>query len=174
MQVDGLILLGGAGSQRKASQWRQPELNESGDRYLAFMALARQYPEAQLVFTGGAGGMLGQKFSEADMARQLFSDHGIDHERVLFEGKSRNTYENATLTKQLVDPAPGEHWLLVTSAWHMPRSVGVFCKADWPVIPYPVDHISNPDYLLRVDLGFAEHLWNLAFGLKEWVGLLIM
>ncbi len=170
-KIDGVIMLSGGGSQRLSAQWQQPELSDAADRYLAFMAFARRYPEAKLVFTGGSASMLWQEFKGADLARTVLENQGIDPNRVLFEGESRNTYENVIFSKRLVEPQAGEHWVLITSAWHMPRSVGIFCKAGWPVIPYPVDHSSNPDYLFRVDLGFAAHLRNLNAGVKEWVGL---
>lgn len=170
-RVDGIIMLGGGGDQRKASQWGMPELNESGDRYLAFLALARRYPEVKLLFSGGAGSMTWQEHPEATMAKLLLENQGFDSSQFLFETESRNTYENVRFSGRMVLPRAGENWILITSAYHMPRAVGVFCAMDWPVIPYPVDHLSNPDYLLRIEWGFAEHLSNLGYGVKEWVGL---
>jgi len=170
-RVDGIIMLGGGGDQRRASQWRMPELDDAGDRYLAFFDLARRYPEVKKVFTGGSGSMAWQQYSEATMARQLLGNQGFDASRFLFETKSRNTYENVRFSGRLVVPRAGENWILITSAFHMPRAVGVFCAMDWPVIAYPVDHYSNPKYLKRVEWGFAEHLKNLGYGVREWVGL---
>ncbi len=170
--IEGVILLGGAGDQRKSLQWQQVEFNDAAERYVAFLDLARSFPNARLVFTGGAGAIRQQAFKEATLARRFFADQGLSPERIMFEDQSRNTYENAILSKGLVNPTDGDHWVLITSASHMPRSLGVFCKAGWPVIPYPVDHVSNPDYLLRADLAFAEHLENLKDGMKEWIGLI--
>ena len=91
--------------------------------------------------------------------------------RVVFEREARNTHENAILSKALVKPGRGEKWIVITSAAHMPRSVGIFCKAGWPVIPYPVDHRTSPDYSIRLDLGIASHLEFVNAGLREWIGL---
>ncbi len=169
-EVVGIIVLGGAGDQRRSSQWGQVEFERAVERYIAFIALAKVYPDARLVFTGGAGAIAQQAFKEAVLARRFFEEQGLDLKRIVFEGQSRSTYENAILSKELVNPGAGENWVLVTSASHMPRAMGVFCKVEWPVIPYPVDHISNPDYLWRAEPEFAEHLLNLKLGIKEWVG----
>jgi uncharacterized SAM-binding protein YcdF (DUF218 family) len=171
-QIDGIIMLGGAGDQRRSSQWGMPELDGAGDRYMAFFDLARRYPNVKLVVSGGTGSMVYGKYSEADMAKLLLETQGFDSSLFIFEKQSRTTYENARYSGQLVMPREGENWILITSAFHMPRAVGVFCGMDWPVIPYPVDHYSNPKYLLRVEWGFAAHLRNLGIGVKEWVGLL--
>ncbi len=136
-----------------------------------FMALAKRYPEAKLIFTGGASSMIHQEYKAADVARRLFSEQGIDLSRIIFERESRNTWENAVLSKKLVQPAEDEKWVLITTGWHMPRSMGIFCKAEWSVIPYPVDFQTKPGYLLRIDWGFAGHLKDLVAGVKEWVGI---
>jgi uncharacterized SAM-binding protein YcdF (DUF218 family) len=171
-RVDGIIVLGGVASLRQSSQWHQTELSSNAERYIAFGNLARQYPLARLVFTGGAGAMDEQAFKEADLARVYFDDSGLDVDRIIFERESRNTIENATLTKALVAPQSGENWLLITSAYHMPRAVGIFCQLGWPVTPYPVDHNTNPNYLFRLEWDFGTHLNQLVMGTHEWTGLL--
>jgi uncharacterized SAM-binding protein YcdF (DUF218 family) len=105
--------------------------------------------------------------------KKLFKEMGLDTARITFERNSRNTFENAVLSKELVNPKSGDQWILITTAWHMPRSLGVFCKAGWPVIPYPVDHWTMPGNLLRVDLDLSGHLREFTFGMKEWLGLLV-
>ena len=116
--------------------------------------------------------MMDQEYNGADVMKRLCEEQGFDPARVTFEGRSRNTYENTTCSKALVQPAPGETWILVTTAWHMPRSVGVFRKAGWSIMPYPVDHWTSPGRLLRIDLDLAGHLRDLTYGVKEWIGLL--
>lgn len=170
-KIDGIIVLGGAVKAGLSAAWDQVELGDGAERLLAFQALARQYPEARLVFTGGSGKMVNQTHKEADAAKKLFEQSGFDVSRIIFERESRNTFENAVLSKSLVKPVPGQNWILITSAFHMPRSVGIFCQAGWPVIPYPVDHHSLPESILRIDLDLARHLDVLAIGIKEWTGL---
>lgn len=143
-RVDGIIVLGGGEDARASAFWGQMQLNEGGERYTAALALARRFPEARLLFTGGSGALLdlaGVETSEAYMARRFFLDQGVSSERLLLEGQSRNTAENARLSLALAAPAPGETWVLVTSAFHMPRAVRSFETAGWTgLVPWPVDY----------------------------------
>jgi uncharacterized SAM-binding protein YcdF (DUF218 family) len=135
--------------------------------------LARRYPSARLVFTGGSAGLLGEGPPEAIGARKLWLSLGVPAERMTFEEKSRNTWENAVFTRDLVKPKPGEIWLLVTSAWHMPRSVGIFRHLGFDVIPYPVAYRTfgdERDFLLSPSM--TDRIFMFDFGIREWVGLL--
>jgi uncharacterized SAM-binding protein YcdF (DUF218 family) len=169
--IDGIIMLGGNEKIEASIKWQQVELKAYTERALAFMRLVRQYPDAKRVFAGGSGGLKALKKSEADIAAQLFQQQGLDVSSIQFESNSRNTYENAVLTKELLKPKVGEFWLLITSASHMPRAVGVFCQADWPVAAYPVDHWSTPSQQVKLDFAFAEHLEQFIYGTREWLGL---
>jgi uncharacterized SAM-binding protein YcdF (DUF218 family) len=171
-EIHGVIVLGGGEDAISSSIWNQPEVGDAAERLLAFMSMARRFPEAKLVFTGGSGSMMDQGFSGADCVKQLFEQQGLDVSRVIFERESRNTYENVILTQKLMKPGKDENWLVITSASHMPRAMGIFMKADWPVIPWPVDHWSQPGRLWRVQWDPVGHLYNLKIASKEWVGLL--
>jgi uncharacterized SAM-binding protein YcdF (DUF218 family) len=169
-RVDGVIVLGGF-IDPVASQARgRASVGGSIDRLFALLSLARAYPQAKLVVTGGSGSLLHPDASEAPVVRQLLADMGFPIERVIFEGKSRNTVENAVFSKEMINPAPGETWLLVTSAAHMARSVSCFRKAGWEVVAYPVDWRTWPGQLrLRFDLvGGLSHLGS---ALHELYGL---
>ena len=170
-KLDGIIVLSGAEGIYQTQTWQQPEFSDGAERNLAFMHMARQYPRAKKVFTGGSGSMIAHDYKAADVARLLFEQQGLDVQSIIFERQSRNTYENAIFSKQLVKPKKGEHWLLITTAWHMPRSVGIFCKAGWSVLAYPVDHWTRPDKLFRVDINLATHLNTLNTAVREWLGL---
>lgn len=170
--VNGIIVLGGAENIVLSAYWKQAEMNEASERIFAFLALARRYPQAKLVFTGGSGAVLHQEHKSADIARIVLSELGMDVSRIIFERNSRNTHENAVLSKQLARPQRGEKWILITSAFHMPRSVGVFCKAEWPVTPYPVDHRTKGDKLLQLGMSLSGHLGDLGLAIREWLGLL--
>ena len=171
--VDGIIILGGSEDAVHTKVWNQVAVGGAAERNLAFMMLARQHPEAKLVFTGGVGSMLQPDYKQADVAKRLFEEQGMDVSQVIFERESRNTWENALLSKELVRPESGTNWVLITTAWHMPRSMGIFCKVGWEVIPYPVDFYTRPDNLLRVNLGFADNLNGLIIATKEWIGLMV-
>lgn len=170
-RVDGIIMLGGSVNILESSQWMQVELNNGADRNAAFITLARRYPEARLVFSGGSGKLLHQDIREADIVADLFSGMGLDSRRIIFERESRNTYENAIYSKTLVNPDTDQTWVLVTSSAHMPRAIGIFCQQGWSMIPYPVDHNTSPEHLLRVEFNLSDNLGLLSSTLREWIGL---
>lgn len=170
-EVDGIIVLGGALSPQMSNIWQQAELGGAAERMTNFLYLARLYPNAQLVFTGGSGSVTQQEFKEAEMARILFGQLGLAERAILYESESRNTSENAKNSKLLVSPETDENWILITSAFHMPRSIGVFCQEQWSVQAYPVDHYSHKGNLLRVQFAFGENLSLLGIAIREWVGL---
>jgi uncharacterized SAM-binding protein YcdF (DUF218 family) len=170
-KVHGIIVLGGPEDTVRSSVWEQVEVNDSAERFLASIALARRYPEARLVFTSGSGSLTNQVLKGAQVARRLYEEQGLDVSRIIFESESRNTAENVSLSRALAKPAPGETWVLITSAFHMPRSVGIFCKAGWAVQAFPIDHRTVRGNLLRVDTGLLGTLSNLSVGIREWLGL---
>ncbi len=170
--VAGIIVLGGGIDQQIGIARGVTTLTEAGERLTEAVALARRYPEARLVFTGGTANLLADGPSEADAARKFFAEMGIPPERLTVEDKSRDTAENARFTKALIDPKPGERWLLVTSAWHMPRSVGCFRAAGWPVIAWPTDYRTAGPQDLQVLMARASiGLTMVDVAAKEWVGL---
>lgn len=166
-----MIVLSGSELGPRSHIWSQTELGEGSERNWYFQKFIRDYPQARHVFTGGSGSMLDQEFKGATVARNMLAEQGIDVSTVLFEAESRNTYENAKFSQALVKPQQGQNWLLITSAFHMPRSVGIFRQLDWQVTPFPVDHRSEPGRLLKPDADFAEHLKQLNVAVREWLGL---
>ncbi|CAN1556092.1 COG1434 Uncharacterized conserved protein [Rhabdaerophilaceae bacterium] len=171
---DGIIILGGAAdAQVSATRVHPLELNEAGDRIFEMLALAIRYPETRIIFTGGAGEMLGPGVPEADEIARKIATFGLNPSRITFENKSRNTWENAEFTRDLVNPKPGERWLLVTSAFHMPRAVGVFRKAGFAVEAYPVDYRTSGDRDKRQPFSsLSRGLARFDIAAKEWVGLI--
>ena len=168
----GIIVLGGAVDPVMSEAWGQTESGEAAERVTTLLYMANLYPDSQLIFTGGSGLISEQSLKEADYVRFLFEELSLDERAILFESESRNTEENVMNSKALLNPQPDQDWILVTSAFHMPRAVGVFCQANWPVIPYPVDHRSNRNNLLRLSLDFSKNLSLLEEAAHEWVGLI--
>jgi len=169
----GIIVLGGAVSPDVSAVRGEVALNEAAERMTVVAKLARDYPDAKVVFTGGSGRLFGGA-SEADFVSALFESFGIARDRIVLEGNARNTIENATLTKALVKPKAHERWLLVTSAHHMPRSVGIFRKAGFPVEAYPVDfRTRGPDDLTVTFGSIASGLARTDTAMHEWAGLLV-
>jgi|FEC22Drversion2_1045045.scaffolds.fasta_scaffold00008_48 uncharacterized SAM-binding protein YcdF (DUF218 family) len=169
---DGIILLGGSFETVTSSARGSVALNETAERVVEFAALSRRYPRARLVFTGGSGRLLFDEGTEADLAGRLLAGLGVDPDRIELEGRSRNTHENAVYTRELVQPGDGETWLLVTSAWHMPRAIGSFRAAGFPVEAYPVDFRTRgwQDVWRPFDSA-SEGLRRIDVAMREWVGL---
>lgn len=174
--VAGIIVLGGAVTTTRGVT----SLNDAGSRMTDSAALALRYPNAKLAFTGGDASLVKdlpdrEAQTEAEAARRLYIALGIPPARIILEDKARNTWENAVFVKPMLDQKPGERWLLVTSAWHMPRSVGIFRKAGIDVIPFPVDFTTqgaDRDYR-QFNRGFSYGLQLTDSAVKEWIGLIV-
>jgi uncharacterized SAM-binding protein YcdF (DUF218 family) len=171
-QVDGIIVLGGTIDALSSVEWEQVELTASADRLIAFATLARRYPRAKLVMSGGSGDIMAQDYREADVAEGFFSTIGLDTGRVILERESRNTMENVVFSREQARPTADENWVVVTSAFHMPRTIGIFCKQQWQVIPWPVDHYTSRAYLNRLSFNLLGNLQMLVLASHEWAGLI--
>ena len=169
----GLVVLGGAMEPgRISAQHTQPLLNGSAERMTMAYALWRRNPALQIVFTGGEGEWLGSGPSEAARAEGFFASMGVPAAKLTLESRSQNTYENARFTRELPGLDAQKPWLLVTSAWHMPRALAVFQKAGWNVQPYPVDYRGGANtpwsqYSLRESVDQWET------GLHELIGIAV-
>jgi uncharacterized SAM-binding protein YcdF (DUF218 family) len=170
---DGIIVLGGAISPALSRAYGAPQLSGSAERVTVIAKLARDYPKARIVYSGGDASLFRDAGREADYLYPLLDNFGIARERVLLEARSRNTVENATFTKELVKPKPGERWLLVTSARHMPRAIGCFRRVGFPVEAYPVDWHIRPIINLSLSRNFGGGLAGLDGAVHEWLGLLV-
>ena len=126
---DGIIVLGGSIEADLSVAHGTPVVRGAPDRIIAAAALAMRYPNARVVFSGGSANLVSNDAREADFAARIFESLGVDKSRLIMERRSRNTQENAEFSKALVEPKDGERWLLVTSAFHMPRSVGLVSKS---------------------------------------------
>jgi uncharacterized SAM-binding protein YcdF (DUF218 family) len=171
---DGIVVLGGAVGPEISAARGTAALNEAAERLTAVAALARQFPAARIIYSGGNASVLRTGGIEADYALALLESLGVPRERIEVERRSRNTVENAIYSKALADPKPSERWLLVTSAYHMPRAVGAFRRAGFSVEPYPVDWRTAG----RVDLvvpfnDISAGLRRTDTAAREWMGLLV-
>ncbi|MBL0403079.1 YdcF family protein [Microvirga aerilata] len=171
--VDGIILLGGSVEASDSAARGRLVANESAERVLDTIQLAHRYPTARILISGGGGTVFGDGAAEAPVIAGYFKSIGIDPARILVEDRSRTTAENATFSRELAKPREGERWLLVTSAWHMPRAVGVFRKAEFTTAPYPVDFRTAGGSRTHRPFAFiSEGLRRLDIGTKEWAGLI--
>lgn len=170
--VDGVVVLGGYMNGDINAGRPGFELNSAADRIFETMRLARLYPDAKVIVSGGDGAFFEDAEPEADSTRRMLSDLSFSGDRFIFENKSRNTVENAEFSKALAEPKPGETWLLVTSAYHMPRAIGCFRKAGFDVVAWPVDYKtpSKQSFALYLESP-NEGLSRFSVAMREWFGL---
>jgi uncharacterized SAM-binding protein YcdF (DUF218 family) len=169
---DGIVVLGGSIDPDLSIAHGVPVVRAAADRILAAATLARRYPKARLIFTGGSANLISNEAKEADYAVELFEGLGVSRNRLEIERRARNTRENAEFSLAVAAPKSGERWLLLTSAYHMPRSVGVFRKAGFAVEPYPVDwRVGGKTDLATFWIFAAEGLGSVDVGVREWIGL---
>ncbi len=171
---DGIIVLGGVISPDISAARNEVALNELAERLTVVADLARRYPDARILFSGGTGALVYGEGSEAPFALRQLENFSIPRARVLLEDRSRNTIENAVYSKQVAQPRPGQRWLLVTSAYHLPRAIGVFRKIGFPVEPYPVDwRTRGIEDVLRPFGSVGDGLRRVDTAVREWVGLAV-
>lgn len=172
--VTGIIVLGGGLMTTISAERDQLTVNAAGERQIALADLARRYPKARLLFSGGSGSIKDGTISEAGTIGRFADTLGVPRDRLILEEGSRNTRENARFSAEIVQPKPGERWLLVTSAWHMPRAVGCFRKAGFSVTAYPVDYrTAGPRDAIRFNTFALDGLLELDLAVKEWIGLVV-
>lgn len=171
-RIDGIVVLGGGMDGEVNTVRQQWELNRSGDRYVEAVRLALRHPEARIVVAAGPGALATDQEPEAYSAQRLFSDFGIDPGRVVIDDQSRNTEENAAFARALAGAAEGQTWLLVTSAFHMPRAVGLFRMADFPFVAWPADYLASgaEGFRIKPDQP-TENAAVFTLALREWIGL---
>lgn len=172
-RVDGVVVLGGGIDGDISKARGQPSFGQTMERFAAIPELARRYPEARIVFTGGNAWSSGSDaLSEAAVIAEFLRQQGIPEGRVMLEDRARSTRENATFSLVLAKPRPGERWLLVTSAMHMPRAMGVFRGAGWPELEaWPVDYRTTGRRALIVEPDMGAGLSQLDDAAYEWLAL---
>jgi uncharacterized SAM-binding protein YcdF (DUF218 family) len=170
---DGIVVLGGAISPDLSLARGAVQFEEAASRITATVELARRYPGARIIFSGGTGSLQSDAPPEAPFAVKEFEALGIAHDRITAEEQSRNTIENAVFSRLLADPKPGQRWLLVTSAFHMPRAIATFRAAGFPVEAYPVDwRTRGPIDATRLFSSLTGGLARTDLATHEWIGLL--
>ena len=164
-QVDGILVLGGALRLSVSKGRAGPALAEASERLFVMTELIHRYPDTKIIYCGG---------KELKYVKSLLNSMGTDLHHVSFDDRSSNTRENAMFARTLAAPkSPSDVWLLVTSASHMPRAVGVFRAQGWNVTPYPVDYQTEGDYELETHFDFYRGLQLTQIAVTEWVGLLL-
>jgi uncharacterized SAM-binding protein YcdF (DUF218 family) len=169
---DGIVVLGGSIWPDVSAARGVIKLDDAAERITATVELARRYPNARIIYSGGSAALMFDQIPEAPFAIREFEALGVAPDRITAEDQSRNTVENAVFSRLIANPKPGERWLLVTSAFHMPRAMAVFRAAGFPVEAYPVDwRTRGPADLLRLSSSLSEGLARTDTAIHEWVGL---
>jgi len=171
---DGIVVLGGGIDADFSAAHGEAVFSNSAGRVIAAAMLARRYPHMRILYSGGSANFISDNSAkEADYAVQVLEGLGVAKERLIIEPDSRNTFEDAFYSKALARPKPGERWLLVTSAFHMPRAVGVFRKVGFAVEPYPVDwRLMGQGDLTHFPSSSEDGLNHTNLAVREWLGLI--
>lgn len=172
--ITGILVLGGMFETRLYNEVSGPQLNENVDRALKAMEIGLKYPNAKIVFSGGTGFLTDNARTEDMDIADFLARQGYPLDNVVFENRSRNTYENILDSKELIQPGVGERWILITSAFHMPRAMAVIDELGWGtvIIPVPVDYRTNGQYRVaprRLDV--LGELYRSTIAIKEIIGL---
>jgi uncharacterized SAM-binding protein YcdF (DUF218 family) len=167
-----MIVLGGAFESEVTTARGGIEFNQSADRFVEALRLALKYPQSRILISGGDGSFSGVYEGEAQASERFFSAFGVDAGRMVKENTSRTTYENTVNTADLLQAQGLRDCALITSAFHMPRSVALFAKAGITITPWPVDFRTSG----RVSLGFdftqpALNAQLTATAVREWMAL---
>ena len=152
---------------------KQISVRDGAERYIELARLMRRYREATAVVSGGNPSLIYGQRGQAEFARRLLGPMGVEMSRVQFETKSRNTEENIQYSHAMLNPKPDAVWVVVTSAFHMPRAMSLMDAAGWKAIPYPVDYRTEGArgrFFFTLDAGEPFAVADLAA--KEWVGML--
>ena len=171
---DGIVVLGGAIDTDLSVIHGTAAFGASAGRIIAAATLAHRYPNARILYSGGNANLVSDnKVKEADFVVSVFEGLGISKNRLVLERRSRNTFENAVFSKAMAAPKNGERWLLLTSAYHMPRSVGIFRNVGFAVEPYPVDwQLAGAADLRTFPVLSIEGMSRTDLASREWLGLL--
>ena len=171
-KIDGILILSGATNPGLSKEYDQIHLNDSAERLTESFQLINRYPMAKVIFSGGSGSINADQLTHSDVAKDFFEQFNFDINNIIFESKSRNTYENILYSKKIVKPDSDEKWLLITSASHMTRALNIGEKLNWTFIPYPVDFHASKEFSWKPSMNFYWNFYDLQIISHEWVGLI--
>ena len=169
--IDGLLILGGPTNYKLTHLHNQVSFNESAERLTEALKIIRLHKPKKIIFTGGSS-KKNFKSSHAYVVKKFFSEMGIDVSQIIFEFKSRNTYENIVFSKKIVNPKNTENWIVISSSFHMRRVINISDQLDWKLIPYPVDFRVGKSFSLMPNINFLKNINSFNLGSHEIIGLI--
>ena len=170
-QVDGIIIMGGSTDPYLSDVYNQIIFKASAERLFEAKRLIEKFPRSQIIFTGGSGKILNNTYNESDDAKNFFLQNGIDTEKIIFENKSRNTYENILLSKESIDHKTNGKWLVISSAYHLTRVINVADNIGWKLIPYATDFQIQKKFKFNISFNFYKNLSQIQLASHEWIAL---
>ena len=172
VHVDGILVLGGSVEWQISREQGQLNLNAAAERMTAAVALAKRYPEAQLVLTGVYRDTLPADLVASGGIQGMFTGPEFAGSRVTFIGEATSTYQEGLLAVERLQPSSSQTWILVTSAMHMPRAQAVFSTLGWNMIPFPVDYRTPATpRLFSLNMNFSYRLAHFDEVVREWAAL---
>ncbi len=171
-KIDGILILSGATNPALTKEFDQINLNGSIERLTESIQLHRRYPKAKVIFSGGSGSLNNPNLTHAQVAKNFFIQQQVDVNKIFFESKSRNTFENIFYSKIIANPKQVENWILVTTAFHMTRALNVAEKLDWEFIPYAVDYQIPKKFSWKPSFNFIHNVVAMQSASHEWIGLI--
>jgi len=170
-QLKGVVVLGGSfNSGLQSKERNEVLLNSSAERLTKVLEIYNKNPKILILFSGFSGELKPQGWSESDMAKKFFLDQGVRSENLIFENKSRNTFENISYSKDIIKNNKGT-WGLITSASHMPRSYFGFKKQGLILEPIIVDYKTGKSPIFWINFNIGSGLSNWSTLLHEVVGI---
>ena len=169
--MDGILVLGGATSHLLFREFNQVSVNGSAERLIESVKIIREFKNLKIIFSGGSGVLGRPDLGHVDAAKFFYERVGMNTQGIIFENRSRNTYENILFAKDIVNPIKNEKWLLITSAVHMKRAILIGKKHDWNFIPYAVDFKKTKKFKFKPSFNFLSNLNSFQRASHEWLGL---
>ncbi len=171
--VDGILVLSGMENIRMTEEYGQFYLGGSESRIIESIRLQKKYPNARLIFSGGSGDHFSNNITSL-ISKQFYNEFSIEPEKIIFESQSTNTYENIINSKKLTKPTINEKWILITSAFHMHRSIDTAAKSKWELTPYPVDFKLSKDLLSEIiKFDILNNIENFQIASHEMLGIMV-
>ena len=171
-RVDGIVVIGGMISPIVTESRDQVALTDGAERLIEFAELSRRFPDARLLYSGGPYSLRRPDLREAHIARHVLDKMAIDTSRIMFEDESRTIFESARQSTIMAQPTPQERWIVIETAYQMPRAIGAFRKAGWNVVAYPVDYRAPGRIVPALYPDFVGGLQTLNDGVREWYALI--
>tara|TARA_Y100000590_G_scaffold394145_1_gene472958 strand:+ start:175 stop:954 length:780 start_codon:yes stop_codon:yes gene_type:complete len=171
-ELDGLLILGGPSSSSLTRIHNQVNFNDGGERLTESVLIIKKYKPKTIIFSGGSSDGNFEN-SHAYVAKIFFSQMEIDTKKIIFEYKSRNTFENIINSFKIANPNKNEKWLIITSSFHMTRAINIAKKINWNIIPYPVDFkVQNEFNSFRPSIDILNNFNSFNLASHEYIGLI--